>query len=58
MGKGKDRERARETGMVMRDGKLVYINDIQQEFARVELHQPLTVIGGRLFRVREKRPGN
>jgi len=64
MGKRKDRERARETGMVMRDGKLVYIKDIegekrekshQQELARVELHQALTVIGSRLFRVRPKR---
>ncbi|MBA7608600.1 hypothetical protein ES703_15779 [subsurface metagenome] len=55
--------------MVMRDGKLVHIiwKDIeeekrakihQQELARGGLHQALTVIGSRLFRVRTKRQGN
>jgi len=53
--------------MVMRDGKLVHINDVeeekrakihQQELARGGLHQALTVIGSRLFRVRTKRQGN
>ena len=52
--------------MVMRGGKLVHIYDLeeekraktsQQELAQVELHQALTVIGGRLFGVKKRRYG-